>query len=143
MEKIGLSISNKLNNGFQQEKVNQGFKEIKKSEFRVYSNQLKWVLLIGGSLFFFIRAIYMASTGGDCFGTINPPCSWFLLSSEIFLSGLTWMTGLSGVILLLKIKNKRSKFERLYISKIVLFTGISAYIVHFIRVIIWICLCVV
>jgi len=143
MEQIGITISEKLNNEIQKNEINQKFNGIYQTNARQYLNQLKWIFLVGGSLFFFIRAIYMANTGGDCFGTINPPFSWFLLLSEIFVSGLAGITGLVVVILFLKTNNKKSLLKGLKIPKIVLFGGISALIVHLIRVAIWILLCVI
>jgi len=143
MEQIGIKISEKLNNRIQKNEINQKFNGIYQSNARLYLSQSKWVILVGGPLFFFIRAIYMASTGGDCFGTINPSVSWFLLLSEIFISGLAGIAGLVGVILFLRTNNKKYLLKRLKISKIVLFGGISALIVHLMRVAIWILLCVI
>jgi hypothetical protein len=108
-----------------------------------YLIKLKWIILIGGSLFFFIRAIYMASTGGDYFGTINPVFSWFLLSSEISFSGTTVIIGISGFIMYLKKNRTLEVLEKFNIPKIVIFTGITSYSIHFIRVALWIFFCVI
>ncbi|MFX1570231.1 MAG: hypothetical protein ACFFCV_17875 [Promethearchaeota archaeon] len=110
------------------------------SRVKIYLNQLKWILLGGGPIFFLVRAIFLASTGGDTFSTINPIFSWTLLFSEICLSGIAGFTGIIGVI---SWKRDTNKIKLLYINilkKTVLFVGISTYIIHFIRVAIWLSL---
>jgi len=143
MEQIGLNISDKVNNNKTQNSINQSIKKSNNSSGNLYINRLKWILLGGGPIFFFIRAIYLASTGGDCFGTINPIFSWFLLLLEISLSATVGISGISGLILWMKTENQRETLKTLNLSKVVLFGGISTYIVHFIRVAIWISLCVI
>lgn len=103
-------------------------------------NQLKWILLGGGPIFFLVRAIYLASTGGDTFSTINPIFSWFLLFSEISLSGIAESV---GIICLISWKKELNQIKLQYkknLKKIVLFAGICTYVVHFIRVAIWLSL---
>ena len=70
-----------------------------KLSVKQFLNQLKWFLLGGGPIFFLVRAIYLASTGGDTFSIINPIFSWFLLFSEISLSGIVGCVGIVGFIL--------------------------------------------
>ncbi|MFX0039614.1 MAG: flavodoxin domain-containing protein [Promethearchaeota archaeon] len=142
MEQIGLKISEKVSNNFKQKELINEFKPSEKSRAKINLNRLKWIILGGGSLFFFIRALYLASTGGDCFGTINPIASWILLFSEIILSGMTWIIALVGLKFWLKNKDQRSILRIMIVKKIILFTGCVTYIIHFIRVAIWIMLCV-
>ena len=97
--------------------------------------QIKWILIVGGSIFFFFRAIFLASIGGDCFGTINPVLSWILLFSEIVNSGTTWVLGLFSYI-------KWLKSKEIWLTKIILPLGILTYTIHFIRVTIWLYFCV-
>lgn len=137
-EQIGIFISNSLIHNQIDEDLNGSELKISK----IYLKRLKWILLVGGSLFFCIRAIFMTSTGGDCFGRINAPFSWFLLSSEIAFSGFTVIIGMIGLALFLKENQARILAERLKIPQIIIFTGITSYSVHFIRVAIWIVLCV-
>ncbi|UCD00674.1 MAG: hypothetical protein JSV23_07220 [Promethearchaeota archaeon] len=111
-----------------------------KLNFKKILYQLKWILLGGGPIFFFVRAIYLASTGGDTFSTINPIFSWFLLFSEISLSGIA---GSVGIICLILWKEELNQIKLQYkknLKKIGFFTGISTYVVHFIRVAIWLSL---
>jgi hypothetical protein len=108
-----------------------------------FLNQLKWILLAGGSLFFFIRAIGLAVTGGDCFGTINPVFSWFLLLLEIMVSGTAATAGILGLVQWIRYKRQNSKFTNKALQKVILFAGIIAYTTHLIRVAIWIILCVI
>jgi len=143
MEQIGLNLSNKVNNNKTQKSINQSIKKSNNSSGNLYINRLKWILLGGGPIFFFIRAIYLASTGGDCFGPINPIFSWFLLLLEISLSATVGISGISGLTLWMKTENQRETLKTLNLRKIVLFGGITTYIVHFIRVAIWISLCVI
>jgi hypothetical protein len=74
----------------------------------------------------------MASTGGDTFGTINPVFSWFLLIAEISISGIAVMSGVISILLSNIMKGRKTQ-----LIKIVLITGIAAYIIHLIRVAIW------
>jgi len=143
MEKIGLNISEKLNNNVTQKSVNQEFKGLKYSNVHLYLNRLKWFLIEGGPIFFFIRAIYLASTGGDCFGTINPYFSWFLLLLEVFISGTAGIAGITGLILWIKGINEMLILRKLNLRKFILFVGVITYIIHFVRVAIWIILCVI
>jgi hypothetical protein len=106
-------------------------------------NQLKWILLAGGSLFFFIRAVSLAATGGDHFGAINPIGSWFLLLSEILISGTAGGSGIIGLIQLVKNRYYNSFKIKMNLQKIILFAGITAYIIHLIRVAIWINICII
>ncbi|MFX1308813.1 MAG: flavodoxin domain-containing protein [Promethearchaeota archaeon] len=140
MELIGLHISDKVNNNNNQKDVNQSTKNLNNSNLKFYLNRLKWILLGGGPIFFFIRAIYLASTGGDSFGIINPVLSWFLLSSEISLAGIVGSTGIAGLISWIRPENQIRLKKKLNLQKIVLFGGISTYIIHFIRVAIWLSL---
>ncbi|MFX1378724.1 MAG: flavodoxin family protein [Promethearchaeota archaeon] len=143
MEQIGLKISDRVYTRFKENESIHEIKNIKKTKVKVYLNRLQWILLGGGPLFFFIRAVYLAGTGGDCFGRINPFASWVLLFLEITLSGIAWITTLVGLKLGLKKKNQRLVFKHKSVQKIILFTGCATYIVHFIRVAIWIMLCVI
>ena len=111
-----------------------------KSKLKILLNQFKWILLGGGPIFFFVRAIYLASTGGDTFSTINPTFSWFLLFSEISLSGIAGCVGIVGLILWKNELNQIKIQVKQNLKRIVLFAGISTYIVHFIRVAIWLSL---
>ncbi|NVM36494.1 MAG: hypothetical protein HWN81_12935 [Candidatus Lokiarchaeota archaeon] len=142
MVQFGLNISDKVNNFNNKKSINQGFRNLKNSSINMYLNLLKWILLGGGPIFFFIRAIYLVSTGGDCFGTINPIFSWFLIFLEIGLSGIAGSTGISSLFLRLRAENNIKLLKRLDLQKIILLAGISTYVVHFIRVAIWLILCV-
>ncbi|MFX1306616.1 MAG: flavodoxin family protein [Promethearchaeota archaeon] len=143
MEQIGLKISDKLNNNVIHEKHTYKNNELKKANSYIFLNRIKWILLAGGPLFFFIRALYMASTGGDCFGTINPLFSWFLLLSEITISGIAGFSGIFGLLLRIKGEKQRIITKKVYLHRIILFAGFLSYIIHFIRVAIWISLCVI
>jgi len=150
MEQIGLNISNKVNKTKTQNdyknKNNQSnkrkIKNKKGSNDLLSWNRLKWLLLGGGPLFFFIRAINLASIGGDCFGTINPIASWILLFLEMTISGIT---GARGLTLWLKgpITDRNHKFSRLLSWKVFLLAVIGTYTIHLTRVAIWIILCVI
>ncbi|MFX1480226.1 MAG: flavodoxin domain-containing protein [Promethearchaeota archaeon] len=143
IEQIGLRISEKINNSAMNINKNQVHRKSESPRYRIILNRLKWILVGGGPIFFFIRAIYMASTGGDCFGTINPLGSWFLLLLEIIISGTAGITGVINFFLWRK--DKRiifADFEKRRFMQFVLFTGVGSYSVHFIRVAIWIILCV-
>jgi hypothetical protein len=136
IEQIGLEISDKLNGNIVNSKV-------KNNMIKRNLNFLKWVLIGGGPIFFFIRALGLASTGGDCFGRINPGFSWFLLLLEIIISGITGVSAIISLILL-KLSRERIVISRHFsLKKIILITGVSAYSIHFIRVGIWIVLCVI
>jgi flavodoxin len=143
MEQVGLNISDKVNNYKFKKEINQNSINSIHSSFNLYLNRLKWILLGGGPIFFFIRAIYLASTGGDCFGTINPIFSWLLLLSEICLSGIVGITGISALILWKLEINQIGGPKKHNLQKIILRGGITTYIIHFVRVTIWISLCVI
>jgi hypothetical protein len=108
--------------------------------FNTIKITLKWILLVGGPLFFLNRAIYMATTGGDHFGTINPIMSWILLLSEIMIScaAVYW-----GLFKFLSSRKQGLKIEAINIPKMILYSGVASYSVHFIRVAIWISLFVI
>lgn len=142
MEQVGLNISDKVNNSNTQKDINQGTKDLKNSSINLYLNRLKWILLGGGPIFFFVRALYLASTGGDCFGTINPIFSWILLLLEVGLSGIIGTAGITGLILWKRETNRMEILKKLNLRKVVLRGGITTYTVHFVRVTIWIILCV-
>ena len=101
---------------------------------------LKWILLVGGPLFFLIRAIYMATTGGDHFGMINPVMSWILLLSEITIS---FAAVYCGSFKFFSSRKQGLKIDEINMSKIILYSGVASYSVHFIRVAIWISLFVI
>ncbi len=111
-----------------------------KSSVILFLNQAKWILLGGGPIFFFVRALYLASTGGDTFSTVNPVFSWFLLFSEISLSGIAGSVWIVGLISWKRELNQVRLQYKKNLKKIVLFVGISTYIIHFIRVAIWLSL---
>ncbi|MFW9929915.1 MAG: hypothetical protein ACFFD1_11025, partial [Candidatus Thorarchaeota archaeon] len=78
--------------------------------------------------------------GGDTFSTLNPIVSWILLSMEITISGIA--STLALVSLLFELSHKR---ELIFLNKIkaqnlYLITGVSSYMIHFIRVAIWLSL---
>ena len=73
---------------------------------QVLLSRIKWILLAGGPIFFCIRAIGLASSGGDCFGTIYPLPSWILLISEILISGTAAIAGIIGLIQWLMLKKQ-------------------------------------
>lgn len=110
---------------------------------QVLLSRIKWILLSGGALFFCIRAIGLASSGGDCFGTINPLLSWILLISEILISGTAAIAGVIGLIQWLMFKKQDIEISDKGLRKVIVFTGITAYIIHCIRVAIWILFCVI
>lgn len=142
VEQIGLELSDKLNGIETLRAKNQEDMEIKRKSIKGILNYLKWILIGGGPIFFFIRALNLASTGGDCFGTINPGFSWFLLQLEIIISGIT---GISAILTLVLMKLRRESevtVGRFNLKRLILFTGVSSYSIHFIRVGIWITLCV-
>lgn len=64
MEQIGLNISEKVNNSNPQKVVNPSTENLTNSNVNTYLNRLKWILLGGGPIFFFFRALYLAITGG-------------------------------------------------------------------------------
>jgi len=142
MEQIGLNISEKVNNGNIVTNFNQEVINLKNQRNNLVLNRVKWILLGGGPIFFFVRAIYLASTGGDCFGTINPVFSWFLLLLEISLSSVAGIAGIVGFTLWIKAENRPILQEKVYLRNIVLCIGSMTYVVHFIRVAIWLGLCV-
>jgi flavodoxin len=143
MEKVGLDISNKVNNSKFQKIINQGIKYSKNSNYKLNLNRLVWILLAGGPIFFFIRAIQLASTGGDSLAMINPIFSWFLLLLEIGLAGIAGSAGIIGLISWIKVENHPKLQKKLYLRKIILILGVMTYIVHIIRVAIWLSLFVI
>jgi len=140
MEQVGLNISEIVNNSYAKKNSNQEIRNLKNSNIKLYLNRLKWILLGGGPIFFLIRAIQLASTGGDSFSIINPIFSWFLLLLEIGLAGIAGNAGIIGLISWIRPENQIKLQKKLNLRKIVLFVGISTYIVHFIRVAIWLSL---
>jgi len=143
MEQVGLNISDKVNNGNIQTEINQGITNSKNSSVKLYLNRLIWILLGGGPIFFLIRAIQLASIGGDSFSTINPIFSWFLLLLEIGIAGIAGSTGIIGLILWIRAENQKKLQKKSYLRNIILVFGIMTYIVHFIRVAIWLSLFVI
>ncbi|MHA2429940.1 MAG: hypothetical protein ACXACC_02790 [Promethearchaeota archaeon] len=105
-------------------------------------NRLQWLLLGGGPLFFFIRAITLISAGGDCLSSLNPFFSWFMLLSELVISGIT---GIVSLILWIKGPNfsQTSKLRKPFSRKIVLFAAVTTYIIHLIRASLYILICVI
>ena len=110
------------------------------SEVKLFLNKSKWILLTGGPLFFFIRAIYLTSTGGDTFSTINPVLSWIFMFTEMSFSGIAVSAGIIGLISWKREPNQITLQHKNNLKKIILCTGVSTYIVHFIRVAIWLSL---
>ena len=110
---------------------------------QVLLRRIKWILLSGGALFFCIRAIGLASSGGDCFGTIYPLPSWILLISEILISGTAAIAGIIGLIQWLMLKKQDIEISNKGLRRVIVFTGITAYLIHLIRVAIWISFCVI
>ncbi|MFX1572258.1 MAG: flavodoxin domain-containing protein [Promethearchaeota archaeon] len=143
MEQTGLNISEKVNNNYTHKDINEQLKNIKNPIINLLLNRFKWIFLGGGPIFFFIRALYLACIGGDCFGTINLIFSWFLLLLEIFLSGIAWSAAIASIILWKVSGNQIILQEKINFQKIVLIAGIITYVIHFIRVAIWIFLCVI
>jgi flavodoxin len=143
IEQIGLELSDGLNGTVIQANKNQGDMQVKRGSVKSIMNYLKWILIGGGPIFFFIRAIYLASTGGDCFGTINPNFSWLLLILEIVISGITGTSAILSVTLLTINKERVISSVKFRLKNLILFTGGSSYLVHFVRVGIWIAFCVI
>ncbi|NHJ22859.1 MAG: FprA family A-type flavoprotein [Candidatus Lokiarchaeota archaeon] len=142
IEQIGLELSDKLNGTAMLTNKNQEGMEIKHRSIKGILNYLKWILIGGGPIFFFSRALNLASTGGGCLGTIIPGFSWFLLVLELTISGLS---GVFAILALTLLKLKRDRgvtLGRFNLKRLILFTGVSSYSIHFIRVGIWITLCV-
>ncbi|MFX0076520.1 MAG: flavodoxin family protein [Candidatus Hermodarchaeota archaeon] len=143
VEQIALELSDRLNGTAMLTNKNQGDMQTNSKSIKSIMNYVKWILIGGGPIFFFVRAIYLASTGGDCFGTINPGFSWFLLLLEIIFSGIT---GVSAILSLTLPKIRKEWVVisgRFSLKNLVIFTGVSSYLVHFIRVGIWIALCII
>lgn len=111
-----------------------------KISIKKFMNQSKWVLLGGGPLFFLVRALYFVITGGDTFSKINPIFSWFLLYSEILLSAIAASIGIIGLVSWKKELNQLKLLSKRNLKMTLIFAGISTYIVHFIRVAIWLSL---
>ncbi|MFW9969426.1 MAG: flavodoxin domain-containing protein [Candidatus Odinarchaeota archaeon] len=143
MEHFGLKISENLDIDLEKNEIFHEINRTKKPKYKRYLNRLKWILIGGGSLFFFIKALYFACTGGDCFSTIDPFASWVLLFSEIVLSGITWILSLISLTFWIKSENLGMRLKKLNVLKIILTTGSMTYITHFIRVAIWIILCLI
>ncbi|MEJ2295026.1 MAG: hypothetical protein P8Y23_09660 [Candidatus Lokiarchaeota archaeon] len=130
MEQVGLRISEKLN-------LVKIHEESTKSRILKY---LKLILFGGGPIFFFIRAIQLASIGGDTFGTINPIGSWTLLLMEICFSGIAGVIASTSIFYDLIFKKDLIILNKLRAQKLLLIVGIISYILHFLRVIIWLSL---
>jgi flavodoxin len=143
IEQIGLRISDNITINSTNHNKYQGNKRVKNSSVNNILHYLIWILIGGGPIFFFIRAIYLACTGGDCFGTINPLCSWLLLALEIVTSGFTGATGIMSILLIKTGKSQLIMLEKISLKKIIFLTGIISYAVHFTRVAIWIVFCVI
>ncbi|MFX0011422.1 MAG: flavodoxin domain-containing protein [Candidatus Hermodarchaeota archaeon] len=142
VEQIGLELSDKLNGTDALTGKDRGDMDIKHRSIKRILNYLKWILIGGGPIFFFIRALNLASTGGGCLGTIIPGISRFLLLLEIIISGITGFSAILTLTLLKLMKYREASLGRLNLKRLILFMGISSYLIHFIRVGIWITLCV-
>lgn len=143
IEQIGLEISDNINNTIMFPDTDREPSTFKSKSYKSILNYLKWILIAGGPIFFFIRALYFVSTGGDCFGKINPYLSWFLLILGIVISGITGINAIISLILIEIGKRKRVITGRFSLKNLLLITGISSYLIHFIRVGFWIAFCVI
>ena len=133
MERIGLKISVKLNN-------------LEKSTTKAKDIILKYINFIlfgGGPVFFFIRAIQLASLGGDTFGSMNPIASWTILSMEIVFSGMAGIIALASLLFELRYKKDLIIIRKLKAQKVFLIIGIITYALHFVRVAIWLSLIII
>ncbi|MFX0180547.1 MAG: flavodoxin family protein [Candidatus Hodarchaeota archaeon] len=145
MEKIGLNIAEKLNNQISEHKntIHNTNTLIRNKHLNILLrwNRLKWLLLGGGPLFFFIRAITLISVGGDCLKAMNQFFSWFMLLLELVISGLA---GISSSVLWIKVPYliQTFKLRMLFSRKVVLFVIISTYMIHLIRASLYITICV-
>jgi hypothetical protein len=92
------------------------------------------------TIVFLIRAIYMATTGGDHFGMINPIMAWILLLSEITISfaAVYW-----GSFKFFASRKQGLKIDSINMPKMIIYSGVASYSMHFIRVVIWISLFVI
>ncbi len=142
MENIGLNIAEKLNNDMKEQSHENKHGLPKMENVLLRWNRLQWLLLGGGPLFFFIRAITLISAGGDCLSALNPFFSWFMLLLELVISGLT-----SIVSLILWIKGpylgQTFKLRKLFSRKVVFFSVVTTYIIHLIRASLYILICVI
>ena len=105
-------------------------------------NRLKWLLVAGGPLFFFIRAINLALTGNGCLGAMNLGYSWVLLFFEMAISGVA---AIGGLVLWIKVPSSKDgrPWRTVDAKKLVLSIAISTYLLHFARVILWVAFCVI
>jgi hypothetical protein len=130
MEQTGLKISEKLNNyDFR--------KELNNSRILRY---LKLILFGGGPIFLFIRAIQLASSGGDTFANTNLIGSWTLLSMEIGFSAIASIIALASLIYRIRYKKELKILSEVRAQKVLLLAGIITYALHFLRVAIWLSL---
>jgi flavodoxin len=133
MEEIGLEISNK----YRVEKTErEGLRVL------VKWNRFKWLLVGGGPLFFFIRAIQLALTGNGCLGEMGLLFSWVLVFFEISISGVA---ALGGLLRWMKgnLPKRNGIWKSWFSRKFVLLSVVGTYMLHFIRVILWISFCVI
>lgn len=126
MEQVGLNISLKLDG--------DKHKFLNKPKILKYS---KLIIFGGGPIFFFIRAVQLAFLGGDTFSTLNPIGSWILLSMEIIFSGLAGTLALVSLLFELSHKRDLIFLNKIKAQNLYLITGVSSYMLHFIRVSIW------
>ncbi|MFX0140517.1 MAG: flavodoxin domain-containing protein [Candidatus Hodarchaeota archaeon] len=142
MEKIGLNIAEKLNNDIR-EQSHENKNEMPRTEnILLRWNRLQWLLLGGGPLFFFIRAITLISAGGDCLIALNPFISWFMLLLELVISGIT---GIVNLIIWIKGPHlsRAFKLRRLFSRKVVYSSVVTTYIIHLFRASLYILICVI
>jgi len=142
MENVGLNIAEKLNNDIRGQFHENKNGMPKTENILLRWNRLQWLLLGGGPLFFFIRAITLISAGGDCLSALNPFFSWFMLLLELVISGIT---GIISLILWIKgpYISQRFKLRKLFSRKIVLFAVFTTYIIHLIRASLYLLICVI
>lgn len=126
MEQVGLNISLKLDN--------DKHKFLNKPKILKYS---KLIIFGGGPIFFFIRAVQLAVLGGDTFSTLNPIGSWILLSMEITFSGIAGTLALVSLLFELCHKKELKFLIKIKAQNLYLIIGVSSYMLHFIRVTIW------
>jgi len=140
MENIGLNIAEKLNHDMREQSHENALPKTDKVLLRW--NRLQWLLLGGGPVFFFIRAITLISAGGDCLKVLNLFFSWFLLLLEFVIAGLT---GIASLILWIKGSplSQSFKLRKLFSRKVVLFSVFTTYIIHLIRASLYILICVI
>ncbi|MFX0019613.1 MAG: flavodoxin domain-containing protein [Promethearchaeota archaeon] len=142
MENIGLNIAEKLNDNMREQSHENKHEFSKTKSVFLRWNRLQWLLLGGGPIFFFIRAITLISAGGDCLSVLNPFFSWFMLLLELVISGIT---GIVSLILWIKGPNLSQKFKlrKIFSRKVVLSSVFMTYIVHLIRATLYILICVI